>query len=105
MTDSAGRVHRYGYGTDSFGNVILTSYTDPAGKVTTYGYEGRAVLNRITDPNGNVTTFLTDASQRVTSLTRVTDPATGAGSTWSFDYSTPCPTHHRADRCEAAPGD
>ncbi len=92
MTDPARRVHLYGYGTDSFGNVILTSYTDPNGKVTTYGYEGRAVLNRITDPNGNVTTFTTDASQRLTSLTRVTDPSTGAGSTWSFNYSTPWQT-------------
>ncbi len=92
MTDPAGRVHRYGYGTDSFGNVILTSYTDPAGKVTTYGYEGRAVMNRITDPNGNVTTFTSDASQRLTSLTRVTDPATGTGPTWGFDYSVPWQT-------------
>jgi hypothetical protein len=52
----------------------------PADKVTTYGYEGGAVLNRMTDPNGNVT-FTTAASQRVTSLTRVANPSAGAGST------------------------
>jgi hypothetical protein len=50
------------------------------------------VLNRIPDPNGNVTTFASDASQRLTSLTRVTNPSTGTGPTWGFDYSIPWQT-------------
>jgi YD repeat-containing protein len=40
----------------------------------------------VTDPNGNVTRF-TYAGQRLSTLTRVTDPAAGTGPTWSFDHS------------------
>jgi YD repeat-containing protein len=82
MVDPAGRSHRYGYSTDSFGNVVLATYTDPAGKITRYGYEGRAVLKTLTAPDGTVTTFGSDADQRLTSLTR-------NGETWTFDYTTP----------------
>jgi YD repeat-containing protein len=82
MVDPAGRSHRYGYTTDSFGNVVLATYTDPAGKITRYGYEGRAVLKTLTAPDGTVTTFGSDADQRVTSLTR-------NGQTWTCDYTTP----------------
>jgi YD repeat-containing protein len=85
MVEPAGRSHRYGYGTDSFGNVVLATYTDPAGKITRYGYEGRAVLKTLTAPDGTVTTFGSDADQRLTSLTR-------NGETWTFDYTAPWQT-------------
>ncbi|MDP9421078.1 MAG: DNRLRE domain-containing protein [Actinomycetota bacterium] len=92
MTDSAGRVHQYGYTDDSFGNPRLSTYTDPAGKITRYDYAGDNFLSRITDANGNVTKLVSDADGRLTSLTRVTDPVSGTGPTWTFDYSTPWQT-------------
>ncbi|MCA1842332.1 MAG: DNRLRE domain-containing protein, partial [Actinobacteria bacterium] len=105
VTDPAGRLYQYGYGTDASGNTVLTSYTDPAGKVTRYEYQAGGYLTKITDPNGNMTTFAYtrvafvsgtsgafDNSLQLTSLTRVSDPLSGAGPTWRFDYSTPWQT-------------
>ncbi len=86
-TDPAGRVHAYGYGTTSSGDPILLSYTDPAGKVTRYEYDSGSLLARVIDANGNVTAFAYDGGERITSLTRITDPAAGTGPTWRFDHT------------------
>lgn len=103
VTDPAGRQHNYGY------NDLrqVTSYTDPAGKITRYEYGTTepdlsgflAPIVKIIDPNLNETRFtysraldffppnsVFDLTSRVTSLTRVTNPATGAGFTTTFEY-------------------
>jgi RHS repeat-associated protein len=87
VTDPAGRVHAYTYGTTSSGNPILLSHTDPAGKVTRYEYDSGSLLARIIDANGNVTAFTYASGGRLATLKRVTDPASGAGPTWTFDHS------------------
>jgi RHS repeat-associated protein len=82
VTDPAGRVHSYGYSGSN-----LTSYTDPANNTTTYTYAAGEV--KVTDPEGNATRFTLDSRSRVTAVTRVTNPSTGAGLTTTFDYSVP----------------
>lgn len=82
VKDPAARTHQYGY--DGSGN--LTSYTDPASKVTSYGYDNSSNLLKVTTPGGDVTQFTYDASSRVTSVKRVSNVSTGAGSTWTFNY-------------------
>jgi RHS repeat-associated protein len=55
ITDPAGRVHSY-----SYPNGYLTTYTDPAGGVTNYTYETTGQTDRlkqIEDPEGNLTKF------------------------------------------------
>ncbi|MGQ0680029.1 MAG: RHS repeat-associated core domain-containing protein [Actinomycetota bacterium] len=111
ITDPAGRQHNYSYTGDR-----LSSYTDPAGKVTTYEYlavtpaRTDTPISKIIDPNGNQTRFSylsaaqhyaqlypnlppgvapLDFGYRLSSLTRVTNNATGAGHTWTFDFSVP----------------
>lgn len=83
VTDPSGRTYRFAY--DGSGN--LTSYTDPANGVTTYTYDASGNLTKIVDPLGKITTFVYDSSQRVTSLTRVTNPATLTGPTTTYVYS------------------
>ncbi|MBW3651699.1 MAG: RHS repeat protein, partial [Actinobacteria bacterium] len=63
-------------------------------QVTRYAYTGSVLglMSRVTDPNGNATAFAYDSRDRVTALTRITDPTTGTGPTWRFDYSTPWQT-------------
>jgi YD repeat-containing protein len=87
MTDSAGRTWDFEVAP---GGTLLSS-TDPAGERTTYGYDASGNLARITTPEGKVTKMSYDARSRVTSLTRVTDPAADTGPTTSFAYETGSP--------------
>lgn len=82
VKDPAGRTHLYGY--DGSGNLI--SYTDPANKVTQYAYDSESNLISVTTPGGDVTQFVYDSASRVTSVKRVTNASTGAGSTTGFAY-------------------
>jgi RHS repeat-associated protein len=81
VTDSAGRTYRYA---SSSG---LNSFTDAAGKITQYATSSTGDLTSIVDPVGNRTNLVYDASHRVTSVTYVTNPSTGAGYTESFAYN------------------
>jgi len=76
------------YAYDSNNN--LASVTDPAGKVTSFGYDTgnpdvgmRQNLTSMTDPNGVVTRFVYDSIHRVTSLTR---DVGGINAQSVFDY-------------------
>jgi RHS repeat-associated protein len=78
LTDWSGRVVRYGYDAQK----RLTSVTDPAGKVTSYAYNGNHQLTKITDPllqETRITYFAGSQDRYEVSVTRVTDPQTGAG--------------------------
>lgn len=69
----------------------LSSYTDPAGKTTSYAYTGYN-LTRITDPRGNQIriSYTRDANgyPQVRTVTRVTNTATGQGPTTLYCYDT-----------------
>lgn len=71
MTDPSGRVHAYEQ-KSSAGKGVLKSYTDPAGKVTTYTYDTESTYNlsQITHPSGKATKFAYDARFRVISVDR-----------------------------------
>jgi YD repeat-containing protein len=94
ITDPAGRVSTYGYTTTSctlpaslpHPSACLASSTDPDRHTTGYAYaSGTAFVDQITDPMGNETTISYDSStQRVSSITAVTDISTGTGLTTSF---------------------
>jgi RHS repeat-associated protein len=87
ITDRANpqRAWQYGY----TGN-LLTSYTNPDGKVTSYAYDASERLTDITDPRGNVTHITYDSSKRVTSIRRWTDAAHTTGPLTQYSYtSTP----------------
>lgn len=98
MRDSSGRLFGYQYEPTA---PFLTSYTDPAGKITRYAYDGASNLTEITDPRGNKTKFTYDGGRRVKTIVRVTNPAAGTGPTWTFDYEvtgTSCPADRNATR-------
>ena len=61
-----------------------TKLTDPNGSVTTFAYTRR--------PSVSGCSSFWDGSRVLTSLTRVTDPVSGSGPTWRFDYATPFQT-------------
>lgn len=100
MTDSTGRVNAYGYDASE----AIHTYTDPDGKQMrmTYASNEWGVnddLLEITDYTGNKTKITYDTQHRVTAITRVTNPTTGAGDTTTFAYAQtvddPCdPTVH-----------
>jgi YD repeat-containing protein len=80
LTDWTGRVVRYGYDASK----RLTSVTDAAGKVTTYAYDSSHKLTKITDPllqETRITYYQGSNDRFEVTVKRVTDPATGAGST------------------------
>jgi RHS repeat-associated protein len=91
LSDWTGRVVRYGYDTSK----RLTSFTDAAGKVTSYTYDSSHRLTKITDPllqETRITYALGSDDAYEVTVTRVTDPATGAGS--KTRYQT-CPRGQR----------
>ncbi|MEA2493589.1 MAG: hypothetical protein QOJ29_1500 [Thermoleophilaceae bacterium] len=108
MTDTEGRTVTFGYDTGSFRARInsitdssgrnlsytyypsggpLKTFTDGAGKTTTYSYDGDGDLTQITDGAGNITVIGYDASYRVSSIKRVTNNTTLAGDTTTFTYN------------------
>lgn len=96
MTDTAASPNRvYKYYQDANGN--LTSYVDPAGNTTSYGYDANGDLTQITTPAGNITQFAyanaSSSDYRVTSVTRLVHPTDSSGPTRSYAYYTggqPC---------------
>ena len=62
---------------------LLTSYINPDGKTTTYGYDANENLSDVTDPRGYVTHMVYDSQFRVTSIQR--DYAHG-GPITRFEY-------------------
>jgi RHS repeat-associated protein len=92
ITDPAGRVHSYGYP-----NGFLETYTDPAGGVTTYAYESSGQTDRlkqITDPEGNITkfTYVTGCVEwqepcRVTKIERMNAKVPAAYDVTTFEYN------------------
>ena len=50
-------------------NGKVSTITDPAGKVTTFGYDAAGKLSTITDPAGRVTTFVVNAANDLVSIT------------------------------------
>ena len=89
LTDAGSRTTGYGYGVGSVGGSSdrLLSVTDADGGTTAYDYDADARLTRITTPAGRVVRLAYDSSNRVISLTRVTDLATDSGPTTLFDYT------------------
>jgi RHS repeat-associated protein len=112
-TDSEGRRITFGYDTGSWSDRInsitqssltgsnvpaatytyypsggpLKTFTDGAGKTTTYSYDSCGRLTQITDPEGRITQFAYDSLSRITSVTRITDNSAMTGDTTTFDYS------------------
>jgi RHS repeat-associated protein len=68
----------------------LASITHPTTRAAQFGYDGSGNVTSIVvggvGDTGRKTTLTYDSSHRVTSLTRVTDAASGAGSTTRFAY-------------------
>lgn len=64
----------------------LSSSTDAAGHTTSYSYWPWGDLETITDPNGNETVFTFNGSHQITSMTRVTNTATGTGRETTYTY-------------------
>jgi RHS repeat-associated protein len=108
MTDTEGRTVTFGYDTgswaprinsitDSTGRNIsytyypsggpLKTFTDGAGKTTTYSYDGDGNLTQVVDGAGNITNIGYTTSYRVASITRVTNNTTMAGDTTTFTYN------------------
>lgn len=87
-TDSSGRTVYYGYNNAE----QIHTYTDPDGKTMQMTYAASAWgvnddLIEIVDYAGNRTKITYDAQHRVTGITRVTNPTTGAGDTTTIVYS------------------
>lgn len=90
ITDPAGRVHSY-----SYPNGFLETYTDPDGGITSYSYETTGQTDRlkqITDPRGNKTTFTYTTGClewqdpcRVTSIRRYKDATNYQETTFSYN--------------------
>lgn len=64
ITDSAGRVITFGYAP---GTALITSATLPDGRSVHYGYTS-GLLTSVTDPAGGVTTYSYDSAGRLTSI-------------------------------------
>jgi YD repeat-containing protein len=85
MTEPGGaRVHTYAYDGDDH----LTSYTAPDGKRTQLYWDYDQNLVKVRNRAGAETRFTYDAHNRVTSVTRVTDPAAGTGPKTTYAYAT-----------------
>ncbi|MEX2292083.1 MAG: RHS repeat-associated core domain-containing protein [Mycobacteriales bacterium] len=84
MTDDASRSWSYGY--DSWCE-YLTSYTNPAGETTSYGYAGTGLLSEIVTPGGRKTLITYDGQGRALSVKQVTDTANNTGPTTTYAYS------------------
>ncbi len=107
VTDTEGRTVTISYNgenlvssvTDSTGRQVSYTYANPApgvyrlqtasygGDTTTYGYDGNGNLNEITDPAGNITTMTYDSTERVTSVTRVTNDQSLTGDVTHYSYT------------------
>jgi RHS repeat-associated protein len=108
MTDTEGRTVTFGYDTGSWSPRInsitdssgrnlsytyypsggpLKTFTDGAGKTTTYSYNGDGSLTQVVDGAGNITNISYDTSYRVASITRVTNNTTLTGDTTTFTYN------------------
>jgi RHS repeat-associated protein len=83
-TDSANRSMWY----EVNGSNDLASFTDASDAKLVYGYDGAHRVTSVTTPEGKRTTLAYDDSGRITQLTRVANPATGNGPTWTFTYTT-----------------
>ncbi|THA26538.1 hypothetical protein E4198_19305 [Streptomyces sp. RKND-216] len=68
----------------------LASFTDTAGATTRFDYDASHRLTKVTTPEGRQTTFTWDTN-RVGSITRVTDEAEGTGPTTAFRWVLPQP--------------
>lgn len=75
----------------------LTSYTDPSGRRSTYSYDSRLNLVRLVDRSNNEHRISYDAANRATKVTKVTDAATGAGTTTTYTYDVPNRTSSVSD--------
>jgi RHS repeat-associated protein len=84
ITDSSGRSISYTYYPNGG---PLKTFTDGAGKTTTYSYNSDSDLTQVVDANGNITQIAYDPSHRVSSITRITDNTTLAGNTTTFTYN------------------
>jgi RHS repeat-associated protein len=81
-----GRTVDYNYG--GYTSSQLLSTEDASGNFTYYGYDtSDSYLTKITDPNGNITTVSYDSSNRVHSVTYVTNVPLLTGPTYTFAYS------------------
>jgi RHS repeat-associated protein len=84
ITDSSGRSESYTYWPNGG---PLKTFTDGAGKTTTYNYDDDSDLTSVVDGNGNTTQIGYDSSYRVASIKRITDNTTLAGNTTTFTYN------------------
>jgi YD repeat-containing protein len=95
VVEPSGARHLYSH--DGSGNLL--SYTDPAGRRSEYAYDWDLNLVRVKDRTGRQYRIAYDYENRVTALTAVTDPITGAGATTRYSYETPTAP------CDAPSGD
>ena len=87
LTDPLARRMEYGYET---GTKYLSTFTDMAGKKTTYTYDssGQPLITKITTPAGRVVKFTyEESSGRLLSITR--EDATLGNPQWTFAYHQP----------------
>jgi YD repeat-containing protein len=109
ITDATGR--HWDYATDtttSPGHPILTGFTNPDGKTTTYHYDTGALpgtwdkLDKITDARGHDISLAysgtTGDGSQVTSVTRAVDTTSGHNIVWQFNYK---PTAGTGGTCTA----
>jgi len=75
----------FGY-TFAHGYHELTSSTDANNNPTSYGYEPYGTLSSVTTPRGSQILIASDAQNRVTSITRVTDTVHNTGPQTTFTY-------------------
>jgi len=111
ITDTQGRAFHFQYGTQDNGQRRLDYISDPnqpgnnviqylyfqnrlsgvnnaAGEDTSYFYDGTTgLMTQINDPRGNPIKFTYDASNRVKTITRITDGGAGTGPTTTFTYN------------------
>lgn len=83
----AERLQKFGY---DHARGLMTSVTDPSGKVSTLTYHANGLLKSVTDPRGNTTSYgdagAPDSGYHFTGQPLlITDPA-GAGMTMSYDF-------------------
>jgi YD repeat-containing protein len=83
VTDPAGRAWLYRYHPD--GRLDTVEHPDGTYSIYRYGANGR--LTWIASPGGSTTTIGYHPDGRVATITRVTDPATGAGPTTRYTYA------------------
>ncbi len=82
---SGGRSVKYHYG-GTTSTPLMTSYTDAAGNITEYAYNGENEISEVTDPDGNVAKYSYDSSRRVTEVLRTTNGTHTKGSLTTFAY-------------------